>query len=1087
MKYNIAICGTFNVENYGDVMFPEIFKRAMEKRGLDFDLFLISPGSTCEKTLAPGAKVYSIGELNEIHRKHPLDAIIIGGGALIHYNRIPVKLENNDFFSNYNIHDSWYTPIAFAAIHGIKVLFNLPQVPYSFPKSTAKITQNAFNLADYISVRDKKSAEYIKEIFADCVKNTPEVSVYPDSVCCMSELVSGEYLESIRSDIIDFDDDYAVLQFNPQKPESEDSDLLRAIKIFNKSGMRVVLLPLGYTHNDAAVLKEFNNKYGNLCFMSEKKLNIFEMASVLAGCKIYIGASFHGAITTIAYGNAAISYNYINPKTKNAEIFKMYNIGDFVADNADDVCKILDGYLNGELPFKPQINRVVSQVNEHFDKIFKQINKKDENKYSVDDFFAPLIELLPDNAYLENRVDYLTATAEVTDTHVKNLENILNDYKKFNIEKDEKIKELTDSNKKLKERYLEVLGNYETAFNSYNQISNSFFWRLTSPAREISQKFKNFLSRHIRLLKIAVYLKGFLRGGFKGASIQLENYKKSLVPPVKNLYYISDNDRKRQEKYKFSKNIKFSILVPLYNTPQNYLIDMIKSVQDQTYSNWELCLADGSTPDFDYVGDVCKKLADEDNRIKYKKLSENKGISENTNECIKMSTGDFIALFDHDDILHPAALFECMKQICDKDADYVYTDEVTFLENDITNLISFHYKPDYSMYNLLANNYICHFSVFSAKLIEKVGMFRSQYDGSQDHDIILRLTDAAKNVVHIPKILYFWRSHSNSVAMDINSKKYAITAGQNAVHDFLLSKGIDSKVTSSPAFPAIYKIDYDVNSDALVSIVIATKNRYKELSKCIKSIKDVSTYKNYEIIIVDNASTDADVKRYYDNLKNDLQVKILHYDRQFNYSSICNYAVSVCKGEYVLLLDDDTKIIASDWIEQLLMYAQKQDVGAVGAKMFYADDTIQHAGYILNLGKDGIAGHSHRNICSDNFGYMGKLFYAQSISAVSNACLMVKKSKFIDVDGFDEKLSVSYNDVDFCLKLKEKGYENIFNPFCAIYHYQVVNREESTAFKNRKIILNENKYFKRKWHSKLKAGDPYYNPNFSLDISYLMK
>lgn len=644
--------------------------------------------------------------------------------------------------------------------------------------------------------------------------------------------------------------------------------------------------------------------------------------------------------------------------------------------------------------------------------------------------------------------------------------------------------------KQLEEKKLkldEVNQSYQILYGIYVSIVNSFFWKITYPARKLALVIKTLLRKNKLLIRSAVYAKGFLRGGFKGGKLQVERYLISTGERRVNHLKISKQERKQQEQYKFSKNIKFSVLVPLYNTPKNYLEQMIESVSWQTYGNWELCLADGSDDAHSYVGEYCRELAKKDSRIVYQKLSENKGISENTNACIKMATGDYIALFDHDDILHPSALFECMKQICDNNADYVYTDEATFVDNDVTDIITYHHKPDFSFYNLLANNYICHFSVFSAKLIEKVGMFRHEYDGSQDHDMILRLTDAAEKVVHIPKLLYFWRSHANSVALDINSKVYAIKAGQSAVHDFLLSKGIESKVTSSPAFPTIYRIEYDIKNNPLVSIIIPNKDHCEDLENCIASIKEKTTYPNYEIVIVDNGSTEADIKQYYDELKEDKTIKIIPYNHPFNYSAINNFAVENCNGEYLLLLNNDTEVITPGWIEELLMLAQKPDVGAVGAKLFYGNDTVQHGGIILKLGEDRVAGHGHLGVDKSNLGYMGKMFYIQNITAVTAACLMVAKSKYREVGGFDEQQAVAYNDVDFCLKLDKLGYKNIFNPFCELYHYESLSRGLDTDDENRKRFLDEAERFKSTWKDKLEAGDPYYNPNFSLDISYELK
>ena len=666
----------------------------------------------------------------------------------------------------------------------------------------------------------------------------------------------------------------------------------------------------------------------------------------------------------------------------------------------------------------------------------------------------------------------------------KNQSYDINELKEKIAELENEIEALNTRNHELNSQNQQIEEQSRAFSSAYNEIVNSFFWKATSPLRKISQKLKNFLTRHKLLLKVMIYLKGFLRGGFKRARLQLDGYLTMTGENRPDYSIISKRIRKQQEKHIFSKNIKFSVLVPLYNTPNEFLVEMINSVQNQTYSNWELCLADGSTADFECVGELCQKLAKKDKRIIYKKLEKNLGISENTNECIRMSSGDYIALFDHDDVLHPSALFECMKQICENDADYVYTDEATFLGDDITNIITYHYKPDFAFYNLLANNYICHFSVFSRALIDKVGMFRNEYDGSQDHDMILRLTGAAKNVVHIPKLLYFWRSHANSVAMDINSKAYAIKAGQNAVHNFLLTKGIESKVSSSPAFPTIYRIEYEIKNNPLVSIIIPNKNHYKDLKKCVTSILEKTTYKNYEIVIVDNGSDETDIKNYYEELKDEENIKILSYDKPFNYSAINNFAVSKCSGEFLLLLNNDTEVITAAWIEEMLMYAQKTDVGAVGVKLFYEDDTVQHGGIILRLGADRVAGHSHQRAEKANLGYMGKMYYAQNVSAVTAACLMVEKSKYIEVNGFDEEQAVAYNDVDFCLKLGEAGYYNIFTPFCELYHYESVSRGLDTNEENRERFLKEAKRFKEKWKDKLDAGDPFYNPNFSLDVSY---
>ena len=510
---------------------------------------------------------------------------------------------------------------------------------------------------------------------------------------------------------------------------------------------------------------------------------------------------------------------------------------------------------------------------------------------------------------------------------------------------------------------------------------------------------------------------------------------------------------------------------------------MIDSVVTQTYKNWELCLADGSDDKHTDVGRICQEYIEKDSRIKYQKIEKNLGISGNTNVCFSMATGNFIGLFDHDDVMHPSLLFECVKTVCEKDADYVYTDEATFTSPNLDDLIVLHFKPDYSPDNLRANNYICHFSMFDADLLKKTGLFRPEYDGSQDHDMILRLTEEAKHVCHIPKILYYWRSHPNSVAADIGAKTYAIDAAKRAVHDHMRDYyGIEVEVESTRAFPTIFQIKYPINGEPLISIVIPNKDHVEDLRRCITSIEKKSTWKDYEIVVVENNSVEQSIRDYYKELESDPKVKIVTYEGGFNYYRIYNAGVKETKGEYLLFLNNDTEVISPDWMEQLLMYAQRKDVGAVGAKLYYADNTIQHAGVVIGLGAHRSAGHTHYKMPREHLGYMGRLCYAQDVTAVTGACLMVKKSIYEEVDGLDESFTISLNDVDLCLKIREKGYLNIFTPFAELYHYESKTRGMEEGEKLRRYE-RECAHFRDKWKEQLDAGDPYYNPNFSLDYS----
>ena len=462
------------------------------------------------------------------------------------------------------------------------------------------------------------------------------------------------------------------------------------------------------------------------------------------------------------------------------------------------------------------------------------------------------------------------------------------------------------------------------------------------------------------------------------------------------------------------------------------------------------------------------------------------GISGNTNACLTLATGEYIGLFDHDDVLHPSVLFEYVKAINEQGADYLYCDEITFKSGDINKMLTLHFKPDYAPDNLRANNYICHFSVFSRELLDGTELFRTQFDGSQDHDMILRLTDNAKKIVHVPRVMYYWRSHAGSVASGIEAKPYAIAAAKGAVAEHLRKHGFDHfQITSTRAFATIFRIQYQILGHPKISIVIPNKDHLEDLQRCVSSIIERSTYDNYEIIIVENNSETKEIKDYYQKLLETAadKVKIVTFEGKFNYSAVNNLGVSKAEGEYVLLLNNDTQVITANWLEELLMYAQREDVGAVGAKLYYADQTIQHAGVILGLGAHRTAGHCHYKQARQNLGYMGRLCYAQNFSAVTGACLMVKKSLYDEVGGLDESFAISLNDVDFCLKLRQKGLLNVFTPFAELFHFESISRGLDDQGEKAQRYNKESEQFRTKWKAVLDAGDPYYNPNFSLDKS----
>ena len=619
------------------------------------------------------------------------------------------------------------------------------------------------------------------------------------------------------------------------------------------------------------------------------------------------------------------------------------------------------------------------------------------------------------------------------------------------------------------------------------RIKSNPLWKLALPVRALYRKSAHTLER----VKRQGSPRGVIR---KLKSKRVEHLSRARLGTGS---FPDAKTREAQTARVFAKDIRFSILTPLYNTPEKFLRDMIESVLAQTYTSWQLCLADASDEAHAYVGRVVKEYAEKDKesfpegRIVYEHLEKNEGISGNTNACLKLATGNYIGLLDHDDILHPEVLYLYADRIEEEGADYLYSDETTFSGGSIDHMLTMHFKPDFAPDNLRANNYICHFSVFEKALTEGDALFRPAFDGSQDHDMILRLTDRAKHIVHIPRILYYWRSHEGSTAAGIKAKTYAIEAARGAVSDHLKRHGFRNfQITSTRAFETIFRISYEIGGDPKISIVIPNRDHTEELYRCLKSVFQRSTYANFDVTIVENGSAE-ETHLFYEKLRKGRfrdRIRVADYTKEtgnedFNFSALINYGVAKTDGEYVILLNNDTEVVSADWMEELLMYAQRKDVGAVGAKLLFPDGSVQHAGVILGLGAHRTAGHSHYGMAKENLGYMGRLCYAQNMSAVTGACMMLRREVFEEMKGFDEAFVVSLNDVDFCLRLREAGYLNVFTPFAVLTHYESKSRGLDDTGEKAKRYERESELFRVKWQKVLERGDPYYNPNFTLDKS----
>lgn len=566
--------------------------------------------------------------------------------------------------------------------------------------------------------------------------------------------------------------------------------------------------------------------------------------------------------------------------------------------------------------------------------------------------------------------------------------------------------------------------------------------------------------------------------GARGFWIKLtERFQKSDID-YKEWYEnqkVSQEELEKQKKKVFVYAPKISILVPVYNTPQVFLKQMIQSVRKQTYANWELCIANAN-PDNEEVKQILEICTKKNDRIKVVNVPENEGIAQNTNRALDIATGEFIGLLDHDDLLEENALYEivsCLNK--KKETDVLYTDEDK-VTTDLDEYFSPNFKPDFNLDMLRANNYICHFFVAKKELIEKVGRFRAEYNGAQDYDLILRCTEQAQNVAHIAKILYHWRVHKESTADNPLSKMYAYEAGKKAIEAHLARCHTDGEVLQTDNL-GFYRVKYPVKGKPLVSILIPNKDQVDTLDKCLRSIEERTDYDNYEIIIIENNSTEQKTFDYYNQICND-KIRVVYWKKEFNYSAINNFGVDQAKGEYLLLLNNDMEVISRDWMSELLGHCQRPEVGAVGARLYYPDDTVQHAGIIIGIG--GVAGSVFVGMKRGYTGYMHRAAIQQDLSAVTAACMMVKRPVFEEVGRLEEQLKVAFNDVDLCLKIRKNGYLIVYDPYVELYHYESKTRGAEDTKEKVRRFQSEIEYMRCHWIDILKNGDPAYNPNLTL-------
>lgn len=710
-------------------------------------------------------------------------------------------------------------------------------------------------------------------------------------------------------------------------------------------------------------------------------------------------------------------------------------------------------------------NTVKTSIESHLDAYFK--NVADTNKFSISGWAVSLDHDKLKYALYDSHQNEVKHTIRFT--------NRTDLYRLKLIEEDQKYCGFTiefEGNKS--EKYTLVIS------NAHDKVSIDVQKAYISKNKQNLFKLRHYLS----LLTIRNCVRGakyLIKHGPKGLIERLKKGSFSFGIPYGDWFEahkVTQEELARQKEVKFEYQPLISVIVPTYNTPEEFLREMIDSVVNQSYPNWELCIADGSNGNTT-VEKVLNEYVSKDKRIKFVLLEDNYGISGNTNKALELATGEYVGLFDHDDLLTPDCLFEIVQSLQEQPYDIIYTDEDK-VDSEGIEFSDPNFKPDFSIDLLRSHNYITHFFVVKTDIIKGVGGFRSEFDGAQDYDVMFRCIEKAKSIHHTAKILYHWRMHAGSTAENPESKMYCYEAGRKAVEEHYQRVGIKAKVEKMDLW-GMYHTIYETEGNPLVSIVIPNKDQKAILKTCIDSLFNINTYPNFEIIIIENNSETREIFDYYEELqKEHNNVKVVTYKGEFNYSSINNYGVTFTSGDYLLFLNNDTQMINPNALSEMLGCCMRDEVGIVGAKLLYEDDTVQHGGVVIGFG--GFAGHVFTGIDRDEYGYMVRAQINCNYSAVTAACMMVKKSVFNEVNGFTEEFKVGLNDIDFCLKVRQLNKLVVFNAFALWYHFESKSRGYEDTVEKQQRFEREIHLFQERWKQILLDGDPYYNKNFIIEL-----
>jgi glycosyltransferase involved in cell wall biosynthesis/TolA-binding protein len=862
----------------------------------------------------------------------------------------------------------------------------------------------------------------------------------------------------------------------------------------------VYFIPITHYNQDYIYLRHLSSKIKNSILLPiMKPLEIFTLIGKL---DYFIGCSLHGGIFAYRHNVPFILFNY---NEKMLYFMKDRGLEQFTFTNLNEMMTSFDKLLKDSPDYSRKISEDRNVLREHVKHLKDILPAGGPNtnssyiasqaNYQIENLQSQLMRLGSQLNIYESHISALTDQLQEKTSRVQTLEQSnaeceaqIASLRSQLQEETSRVQTLEQSNAEceaqiasLESQLQEANSHAQILINEIAEMKKSVVWRAT-------MKF------HSGFVEQALPQGSRRRRGYdlglKSGRILANEGPRSLFWNTKEFVksrtskqndydtWIRNNEPREYQLNglaKASKDFRYrpkiSIVTPVWNTPEALLRAAIDSVLAQTYDNWELCIADGGS-EMAQVARILEEYSAIDERIKVALIGENKGIAGNTNEALSLATGEFVALMDHDDALSPFALHEIVNFLNERPClKFIYSDEDK-IDTKGRRFDPF-FKPDWSPDLLFSCGYTNHLGVYRADVLREIGGFRKSFEGSQDYDMLLRFVEAIKvsEIGHIPMILYHWRQIPGSTAVDPYAKNgLVVSAAKKALNDALNRRKIKAEVLDG-MWPSSYRIKREILGEPLVSIIIPTKDKLTFLNKCIKSIKEKTTYRNYELIVVDNNSEETKTLSYLESL----DARVLRYEEEFNFPRINNFAASQARGDYLVFLNNDTEIITSDWIQSMLEHAQRPEVGAVGCKLLYPNKSIQHAGVVLGMSPDqttGVAGHIFKDFRYEDAGYFGQINVVRNYSAVTAAAMMMRKNVFLEVEGFNEQLKVCYNDVDLCLRLIENGYLIVYTPYAELYHYESLSRGCS-------VDLSEAQYMLKRWGTVLRK-DPYYSPNLSL-------